>query len=389
MITAFWILAGITFLQSLISLRNGVAWLKYVRGYRPAGEDFLPPVTLIIPCRGSESGLAANLAAYREQDYPDYEVIFVTGGPGDTATAAAEAAVATSRRARLIFAPAANSEGDKVAKLRWAVSQARETSRVLAFADSDGRPCRRWLRHLVAPLADPAVGATTGYRWYLSGQGMASVVRSVWNSFIASLLGDHAGNFCWGGSTAVRREAFSAARVEEFWKGSVSDDSQLTNALKRAGLRIVFVPRCLVPSSQGCGWGELFAWTTRQIIITRVYAPRLWVLGLVSHGVYSFTLGLGLALTTVWPPAAMVLALALLPGALKGLLRVLGAESMLPAHAGELARLRPVYALLAALIPLLMLYNFVVAGFTRRIEWRGVWYELAGTNRTKVLRAES
>ncbi len=396
MVTFFCILAGIVFLQSLVSVRNGLAWLRFVRSYRPPSQDFLPPATVIVPCCGVEQGLADNLFAYLGQDYPSYEVVFVTGGEKDSATVVVRDVISGHSRGRLFFSMLGKEEGDKVTKLRLAVAQARAESQVLVFGDSDGRPNRQWLRHLVAPLADPMTGAATGYRWYLvGGRGpgfgdrVPTLLRAVWNSFIASLLGDHEGTFCWGGSTAVRRATFEAARVEEHWRGSVSDDYQLTNALRKAGLRIVFVPQCLVATFAPCGWRELFSWTTRQIIITRVYAPRLWALGLLANSVYTVTLMLGLALGFLGVPAALLLPPALLPGMVKGWVRALGAESMLPEHAVEFTRLRPAYALLAAVVPLLMFYNFVAAGLTRSIEWRGVHYELLGPNRTRVLTDES
>ncbi len=394
MITAFCALALVTFLQNLASLLYGLTWLRYIRGYRAGANRYVPPVTVIVPCRGAEPDLGANLAAYLEQDYPDYEVLFVTGGAQDPATHVVEMAIAgpdprlpdqaPRAGARLILASPPSDEGDKIAKLRCAVGQVRKESAVLAFGDSDGRPGREWLRNLVAPLEDPGAGAATGYRWYVPASGAASLLRSVWNSFIASYFGNHKHNFCWGGSMAVRRETFVAARVEEYWRGSVSDDYQLTRALRQAHLRVVFVPGCLVASRGECNWRELFSWTTRQIVITRVYAPELWVGGLVANSLHSATLALGLVLAVRWPPAAALLALILVPAALKGFLRLRGAEAMLPDSTTELARRRWAYPCLAPLIPLLMLYNFLAAGFTRTIEWRGVRYELRGRNQTRV-----
>jgi cellulose synthase/poly-beta-1,6-N-acetylglucosamine synthase-like glycosyltransferase len=370
MFLAFAVLAGWTLLQSLASLRNGWAWLRFVRSWRPEVDVTLPPVTLFLPVRGAEPEWRDNLRAYLEQDYPDYEVIVIADSPQNAG------------KAKVMVARPSIGEGDKVARLRQAIPAARAESTVFAFADSDGRPGRQWLRHLVAPLADPAVGAATGYRWYVAGGG-AALVRSVWNSFILSLLGDHDQNFCWGGSVAVRRETFKRAGVEDYWKGSVSDDYQLTAAIRRAGLGIVFVPGCLVETHGECGWRELLAWTTRQIIITRVYAPRLWAIGLVSNGITAAAMVLGLLLAS--PLSLTMVGLAVLPGIVKGWLRAEGAAVMLPEHAAALRRRRWLYAALAAPMPLLNFANFVLAGFRRRIEWRGIRYQLRGPNDIRVL----
>ncbi len=411
-----WAVGLLVLLQSVRSLLNARRWLSFIHRYKqgrdrqgagsplretghadaaasgaphsrlPAQDD-TPPLSLIVPCRGYEPGLEENLAAYRQQDYPDYELIFTTSGPEDRASATASAI----HGARLIYAAPQLDEGEKVTRLRAAVRQVRPSSRVLVFADSDGRPDPRWLRELVRPLARPEqeVGATTSYRWYLPprsalGRSLPSIFRAVWNSFIASVLGDHSRNFCWGGGTAVRRETFTRLNVDRYWRGSVSDDYRLTTALREAGLSIRFVPTCLVPTHGDCEWGELFSWTTRQIIITRVYAPRLWQLGLASNGLYCAAVA-----TLLWasssPPALALLAAIGLVGMATGAARVAGASAAMPDHLDEIRRMRWAFILLAPLIPLLMFYNFTRAGFTRTIAWRGTRYRLGGPQQTAVL----
>src|SRR5262249_6631219 len=138
---------------------------------------------------------------------------------------------------------------------------------VLAFADSDVCLKRGWLRALVAPLSDRAVGATTGYRWFIpTSGGLVSLLRSALNGSIATTLGGHRNNFAWGGSMAILRSTFERIKVREYWRGTVSDDFALTGAVKAAGLFVKFVPACLVPSFGDCSLKELFEFTTRQII---------------------------------------------------------------------------------------------------------------------------
>ena len=408
-----WALGLLALLQSVLSLLSARRWLSFIHRYRAGAgfplpsretghadaaqsgtphsplptQDETPPLSLIVPCRGYETGLEDNLAAYGQQDYPDYELIFATSGPEDRASTTASAIPG----ARLIYAAPQLDEGEKVTLLRAAVRQVRPSSRVLVFADSDGRPGPRWLRELVRPLARPAqeVGATTSYRWYLPagsalGRSLPSIFRAVWNSFIASVLGDHSRNFCWGGGTAVRRDTFTRLNVDGYWRGSVSDDYRLTAALREAGLSIRFVPTCLVPTHGGCDWRELFFWTTRQIIITRVYAPRLWQLGLASNGLYCAGVA-ALLWAASSPPAVVLLAAIGLVGMATGAARVAGASAAMADHRDEIRSMRWVFILLAPLLPLLMFYNFTLAGFTRTIAWRGTRYRLGGPQQTAVL----
>ena len=129
---------------------------------------------------------------------------------------------------------------------------------------------------MVAPLEDEAVGAATGYRWYTATGGLAAGVRSVWNAATVTSLDDRNRNFCWGGATAMRRRTFEAIDVRRRWDTSVSDDLSLTIAVRRAGLRIHFVPQALVPSSDATTLKGFGMFARRQLIITRVYIPEIW-----------------------------------------------------------------------------------------------------------------
>ncbi|HLX74724.1 MAG TPA: hypothetical protein VKR26_08310, partial [Terriglobales bacterium] len=46
-------------------------------------DTFLPPVSLIVPVKGHDSGLPENLASLAGLDYPDYELIIAARAPGD------------------------------------------------------------------------------------------------------------------------------------------------------------------------------------------------------------------------------------------------------------------------------------------------------------------
>ena len=107
------------------------------------------------------TGLRENLAALASLDYPDYELIVVAHSAADI-----PGGVLPSK-ARIVLAHGNDpTTGEKVQNLQAAVRATRKRSQILAFADSDGRVSRHWLRALVAPLSEPNVGASTGYRWF-------------------------------------------------------------------------------------------------------------------------------------------------------------------------------------------------------------------------------
>ena len=181
--------------------------------------------------------------------------------------------------------------------------------------------------------------------------------------------------------------------AERHWPGTVSDDYALTRAVREAGGHIHFQPRCLVASREDSTLAALLAWTNRQIIITRVYAPHLWRMGLVGYSLYAATMLLGLALLVlpgIAAPArgaiAGLLGAIQLLGMAKGGLRSRVAREHFPEEAESLARDGGCYWQLAPLVPWVMLYNFLVAGFVRRIEWHGTEYELLSAREVRVVR---
>jgi ceramide glucosyltransferase len=385
----FYFFAAIVIWLGILSLRGGFRFAGYVKAElaKPL-VSYTPFVTVIVPCRGNEAGLDANLTSLFQQTYPDYEIIFVVDSENDSALEVIDHVIKkqTDKLGRkVLIAGAATDSGQKVHNLREAVAQIDQRSEVLVFVDSDARPRENWLSSLVAPLADERLGAASGYRWFIPLQvGFASHLRSTWNASIASALGaNRKSNFCWGGSTAIRRETFTRLNIRERWRGSVSDDFTITRVLGEADLPIHFVPACLVASVGDCDLAELLEFSNRQLKITRVYAAHLWKPVLLGSALFCLVFFGGILLATMRAlqglsfaiPLSLLVVIFVL-GATKGFVRyravalALGPETR--SSPGNLAA----HLLLWPLASLLYLYNAVTAAFSRRITWRGITYEL-------------
>src|SRR5205085_255941 len=94
----------------------------------------------------------------------------------------------------------------------------------------------------------------------------------------------------------ITRRMFEQSKVLEHWRGALSDDFAMTRALREAGRPIKFVPQCLAPSFESCSFGELLEFMTRQLKITRVYAPHLWRAVFVGAAIFVVTFFGGIAL---------------------------------------------------------------------------------------------
>ena len=391
----FYFLAALSIWFGIQSLLNGIRYAAYVRREtRRAVPEFQPFVSVIAPGRGLEYGLRENLQTLLEQDYPRYEVLFVF----DSAEDPAIQVIGSSPIARTIIAGSAADSGQKVHNLRVAVNEVDPESEVLVFVDTDARPAKDWLKHLVAPLADETVGASTGYRWFIPSRGgIASRLRGVWNASVASALGSDKGkNFCWGGSTAIRRTTFAKLNVGERWRGTVSDDFTITRVLKEAKLPIHFTPHCLVASVGDCDFRELFEFTTRQIKITRVYASHLWLPLLLGSALFAIVFFGGLILfilqilkilsPTIILPLALIVIFIL--GATKSFIRWHAITVPLDHYRAALNRDLLAHIFLWPVASLLYLYNAIVAGFSQRITWRGITYELKSPTEAVIISRE-
>lgn len=389
----YYFLAALATWFGIQSLLGGFRYAAYVRREtrRPL-PDFQPFASVIVPGRGLEPGLADNLESLLSQDYPRYEVIFVFDRAEDPAIKVVEELISrgSSRIARTIIAGPATDSGQKVHNLRVAVTEIDPESEVIVFVDTDARPETQWLKQLVAPLADETLGASTGYRWFVPvNGGLASRLRGVWNASVASALGsDTAKNFCWGGSTAIRRSTFERLSIADRWRGTVSDDFLITRVLKEAKLPIHFTPHCLVPSVSDCDFRELLEFTTRQIKITRVYSSHLWLPLLLGSALFTIAFFGGLILIGVYPrssAAYVFVSIIFTLGAAKSFIRFRAVSTVLRTSNRDLLA----HIFLWPFASLLYFYNTVAAGLSRRIEWRGITYELKSPTEAVIISRDS
>jgi hypothetical protein len=369
----YWFFVGPALLLAFLSLRGERKRAAYVAERLAAPGDYLPPASVIVPVKGPDEGLHENLAALAALDYPDYELIVTAQCAADIAPGVLPA------RVKVVLAHGAEARSsEKICNLVAAVRATRRRSDIFAFADSDTRVTPRWLRALAAPLSDPAVGASTGYRWFLPAPPTFwTLMRGVWDAVCFGMLGPGDSPFVWGGSMAIRKETFFEIGVFGHWKNTVSDDYALTSALKAAHLKIAYAPGALAPSFDRVSCRGFFEWSRRQMILTRVYRPRLWWTGLLAHIFYCGGMAASIVASIAgYRLAEWALIAQLSPGMLKGLNRATLARAALPDHEAWFRRHAWVHAIWVPLATWLWLVALASAAFQSHIVWRGQRYEL-------------
>jgi ceramide glucosyltransferase len=391
----FYFLAIPQILLGLYLIGLGVQWLAYARRRMHTDPGFYSPkVAVLCPCKGIEAALERNLVALTEFDYQNYEIFFLIASATDPAYNIVKRVVSSSRaKAHLVITEKPDGCGEKVNNLRMGIAQLDAEYEVFVFVDSDGRPGKNWLHRMVAPLSDSRIGATTTMRWLIPNRSnLATALLAAWNAPIVTMLSEKGKNFCWGGGTAIRRGVFDQSGVLEEWQHSVSDDYSMTRALERANRAIVFLPECIVPSFVETDFTGLMEFTNRKVLITRVYAEKMWGMAAATHLLYCLSLTIGTILTLsdflATRPAFHLAALTFLPvllSMIRGALRAAGVSEALPAQRSQIAGQAWIYVLLTVFIPFLYLVNFISSLVTRKIRWRGITYELIAPEQTRIV----
>ena len=182
-------MAAIPFIYYLIALYSTWAYFRRAQPAPPAAA-FTPPVSNLKPIRGLDPGAYENFASFCQQDYPEYEIVFCVDGRDDPVLPVIEQLIRDfpQRRIRVLFGSGRIATNDKVAKLARMASEA--AYEVVVVSDSDVRVQPDYLRRVVAPLADPKVGAVTCFYVPADERTFADSLQSMgmFSDFYAGIL---------------------------------------------------------------------------------------------------------------------------------------------------------------------------------------------------------
>ncbi len=181
-------IAAFPFVYYLIVLYSG--WRFFRRTPTPPATPFTPPVSNLKPIRGLDPDAYENFASFCRQDYPDYELLFCVGDEDDPAIPVLQklAHDFPERRIRVLFESGGRGSNDKAVKLARLVSEA--SHEIVVISDSDVRARPDYLRQVVAPLANPAVGAATCFYVAIEEKTFAERLQTIgmMSDFYAGIL---------------------------------------------------------------------------------------------------------------------------------------------------------------------------------------------------------
>jgi ceramide glucosyltransferase len=176
---------------------------------------FEPPVSLLKPLHGAEPDLEAHLATFFQQDYPSYEILFCARQLNDAGLMAARKVAARFPEVPVQFFDSGEPTvpNAKILSLEKMAEAAQHD--LLIISDSDVRVDSSYVRDVVAPFADPAVGAVTClYRGVAAQGGLWSRIEAAAMSIEMSagvLVADmlEGMKFALGPTMAIRRSCLN------------------------------------------------------------------------------------------------------------------------------------------------------------------------------------
>ena len=353
-----------------------------------------PHVAVILPVRGADPSLLDCLHGLIAQDYPEYEVYLVLDSAGDPAWDVLNPWLTEEQSAKVhvrVLGTKYETCSLKVSGTAQVIDELADSVQVVVLLDGDVIPYPHWLRDLVRPFHDAAIGATTGIRWYQPASAeWGSLVRFLWNA--AAVTQMNAFRIPWAGSLAVRAELFRTTDLLERWKHCFCEDTVTFDILRDSGLQVSFVPAATMVNPESIALASCFSFIRRQMLTVRLHHSR-WpfvrALGLGS----GFTLLLTFAVFVTNAVVGDWLSAVLL-GRLAGYVVGMGSallwiERGLRQTAHQRGQAFPSSSWKTVLAALFTQVVYVAAlvsvSFLRKVEWRGITYELFGATPVRLV----
>jgi ceramide glucosyltransferase len=268
-------IAAIPFVYYLIALFS--SWQFFRRTARRDASDhgFTPPVSNLKPIRGLDPDAYENFASFCRQDYPDYELLFCVGEEDDAVVPILQklARDFPERRIRVLFGSGGRGSNDKVVKLARLVSEAQHE--VVVVSDSDVRVQPDYLRTVVAPLADPKVGAVTCFYVPIEEKTFTESLQTIgmFSDFYVGILVARqldGVKFALGPTIATTRTRLAGYGAIE---DRPADDLLVGRLIAEQGYQVELLPYTILTVADYQSLGDLLHKRLRWVVVMRHMRP--------------------------------------------------------------------------------------------------------------------
>ena len=220
---------------------------------------FLPPVSILKPLHGMESGLERNLASFFEQDYPEFELLFCARYESDEGLRLARDVGSRYPNVRARYLTCGEPQYPNAKMYSVMLMAEAAEYEVVVSSDADARVERDFLRRVVQPLADDKIALTwCPYLGTANTSNLTTRLDAVGKSvemgsgvLVADLV-EGGTKFALGVSMVLRRKAFDEAGGFEDLGQFPAEDYVIGNRLAAKGKGVLISPhviRLMVPDT--------------------------------------------------------------------------------------------------------------------------------------------
>jgi ceramide glucosyltransferase len=315
--------AGLGMLSSAVFL--GLAGLGVNRFRSQARRQFrslpddadLPPVSVLKPVHGMEARLKENVESFFRQDYPRYEILFAADEADDPALEVVREVCARYPHIRSRVLVTGTPWPNPVVYSFHCMAEAA-AHQILVTTDSDVEVDPRYLREVVAPLLDPAVGMVTCVYRGKNAAGFCSSLTSIGMSvemtagvLVANLL--EGMKFGLGPTTVVRKDSLASIGGYTALRDYIAYDFAIGNLIAKAGYRVVLSGHIIDHVVNQKSFGRMWQNQLRWAQTTRYSRPKgHFGTGLIFAMPYGILGLIGAAWLGHWALGALLLTLAVL-----------------------------------------------------------------------------
>ena len=288
-----------TLLVMVVALRHGRRIRRRQRSRQAIGQASplrrppSGPVTVVVPAFNERETIESTVRSLAASTHPIEIVVVDDGSTDGTADIVENLSLANVRVVR-------QANAGKAAALNAGIALARHDIVVLIDGDTVFEPDT--VAALIAPFADPAVGAVAGNARVANRKGLLSRLQNI--EYIVGFNIDRRVQDMWGVVTTVpgavgayRTRALRA--VGGISADTLAEDTDLAITLGRAGWRVVYEPTARgwteAPATLGQLWRQRYRWSYG--IMQSLWKHRHAV---VERGVSGHVGRVGLGLTALF-----------------------------------------------------------------------------------------
>ncbi len=358
----------------ILSLYSVLDYFQAVRKLPPRDDSFAPPVSILKPVRGVDAEAYENFASYCRLDYPEYEMVFAVADADDPVIPVIEKLQRDfpERTIRLVTGVAHLGVNNKVNNLCRLVREAKHE--LVVMTDSDVRVESDYLREVVAPFANPAVGAVTAFYRGIAGGNFAAdldelgmCADSAPSALVARKL-EGKMQFAFGWTMATTKKVLSEIGGLEAIVNYHSDDFELGNRISRRGYRVELMRKPVWMVFPKETMSEFLKHELRWSIGLRNVRPAGYIGIVFTHGLPWAVFAAAVAGTAGWTGIATAYLLAYLVLRF-GVAWTTGVWGLGDAAIGKKLWLVPLRDAISFAV-------WVTGFFTDKIVWRGIVYRV-------------